>query len=561
MDPRKGLSVKVTKGRGDNVKTTEEWVCDPFEILGASRDPQGHGWGKWLRWRDGDGREHRRHIPDSMLHGDPAALAASLADDGLQVSRAQRQALASYLNCAQVDARVTIVPRTGWHTVAGRDVFVLPSETIGPRGCETVILDAAAVGPYEARGTLADWQAGVGALVADHALGVLAVSAALAGPLLHLAGQDGGGIHFIGNSSKGKSTIQYAAASVWGRGSSPGYIRSWRATANGLEGAAASATDTVLVLDEMGMIEPREMAAAVYGLANGSGKQRAARDGSLREPKSWRVMVVSSGELTISAKIAEDRGKRAKAGQLVRLLDIPADRGFGFGAFDHAGPNGDPAEVAKSIKHAAITAYGTAGPEFVRRLISEGVDGGVIREMISEFVQAHLPPNADGQIDRAAQRLGLIMTAGELATELGVTPWRAGAAREAAAWAFEQWIAGRGGTEPAEVRQAIEAVRLVIEQHGESRFEAIGGEGGGDTRPVNNRLGWRTGSGPDARWFVPSETWRTEVCAGLDARFVARTLGERGMLERAADGWQVVKKIGGRSTRVFAVTGAIFEGG
>jgi putative DNA primase/helicase len=51
----------------------------------------------------------------------------------------------------------------------------------------------------------------------------------------------------------------------------------------------------------------------------------------------------------------------------------------------------------------------------------------------------------------------------------------------------------RGGTEPAEVRQAIEQVRLFIEQNGESRFElwTI------PARPVNNRAGWRKGSGPD----------------------------------------------------------------
>jgi uncharacterized protein (DUF927 family) len=84
-----------------------------------------------------------------------------------------------------------------------------------------------------------------------------------------------------------------AAASVWGRGGTPGFVKAWRATANGLEGAAALASDTVLILDEMGVVDARDAAAAIYGLANGAGKQRAAQDGSLREPKSWRVIVIS----------------------------------------------------------------------------------------------------------------------------------------------------------------------------------------------------------------------------------------------------------------------------
>ncbi len=224
-----------------------------------------------------------------------------------------------------------------------------------------------------------------------------------------------------------------------------------------MEGAAASASDALLVLDEMGMIEPREMAAAIYALSNAAGKQRSARDGSLREPKSWRVMVVSSDELTIAQKIGEDRGKRAKAGQEIRLLYIRADRGLGFGCFDHAGTDGNAAAFSKALKHAGISNYGTAGPEFVRRFVANGLDGETVRVMVADFVAAEVPAGADGQIVRAAERIGLIMAAGEMAAAMGVTPWREGAAREAAAWALKQWIEGRGGVEPADIRQAVEA--------------------------------------------------------------------------------------------------------
>lgn len=555
-----GLYVEVTRGRGDNKETVEAWVSAPFEILGATRSADGHGWGKWLRWHDGDGREHLRHVPDAMLHGEPSALAALLHGEGLRVNRDQHRALASYLCGATVKKRVTMVGRTGWHVVGNHEVFVLPGGAIGPRGAETVILEAAAVGPYDAKGSLEKWQTGIADLAADHALPVLAISAALAGPLLHLAGQEGGGLHFYGNSSRGKSTLLLIAASVWGRGGSPGYVRAWRATANGLEGAAASASDTVLILDEMGVVDARDAAAAIYSLANGSGKARSARDGSLREPKTWRVLVLSSGEFTMATKLAEDKGRRVRAGQLVRLLDVPIDRGFGYDTFDNAGPDGDAGALARAFKVAATTAYGTAGPAFIRALIDNGVDGEAIRALVSEFVAAEVPRGADGQVDRAAQRFGLIMAAGELAIAFGIVPWRASAAREAAGWALGQWIAGRGGSEPAEVRQAIEAVRLIIQQHGESRFEAIGGDGDGDARPVHNRLGWRTGDGTDRKWLIPSEVWRSEICAGMDAKFVARALGERGMIEPAKDGWQPVRKISGRPVRVYEVLASIFEG-
>jgi putative DNA primase/helicase len=556
----KGLTTEVTKGKGDNATAETVWIASAFEVIGACRDPQGFGWGKWLRWKDRDGRIHTRHVTDAALQGEPASLCAMLADEGLSINRTQQQPFLTYLSGCNVKGRVTIVRRTGWHDIRNRQVFVLPSETIGPTGSERVILDASAAGPYEARGTLKDWQDGIGKLSSGHALPVLAISAAFAGPLLKLAGQEGGGVHIFGASSKGKTTIIQAAASAWGRGATPGYVRSWRATANGLEGVAASASDTVLILDELNVVDARDAASSFYGLANGSGKARAARDGSLREPKTWRVLILSTGEVPTGTKLAEDRGRKARAGQLVRMLDIPADRNFGFGAFDHGGQDGDAGALAKVFKHAAISAYGTAGPEFVRRIVAEGADeiSDSVRDMVAAFIETAAPAGSDGQIDRAAQRLGLIAAAGELATSLGVTPWQEGEARSAAAWALGQWINRRGGTEPAEVRQAIEQVRLFIEQHGESRFDTLDDL---DARPVSNRAGWRKGSGPHREWMVPPEVWKTEICNGLDATLVARTLAERGMVLRAADGFQPVRKIDGANKRVYAVTGRIFDGG
>jgi uncharacterized protein (DUF927 family) len=136
----------------------------------------------------------------------------------------------------------------------------------------------------------------------------------------------------------------------------------------------------------------------------------------------------------------------------------------------------------------------------------------------------------------------LIATAGELATLLGVTLWREGEVTAAAAWALEQWISQRGGTEPAEARQALEQVRRFIEAHGEYRFEPLDNV---EARAVPNRAGWRKGEGLDREWLIPSETWRNEICAGLDPKFVARTLGDAGILRRASDGFQQVRRIRG----------------
>jgi len=559
----KGLTIRApskhsTKSEASGPESV--WICSAFEVAAKSRDPSGKNWGKWIRFVDSDGRVHQRHVPDADTQGDPAVLCRPLADEGLTISPHRQRQLLAYLAGVRSKRRATVVQRTGWHEVGDHLCFVLPNRIIGPKGAEFVILDAIAVGPYGAHGSLEDWQNSVGEPAGQHFLATLAVSTALAGPLLYPANQEGGGLNFFGVSSRGKTTIIQAAASVWGRGSSSGgYVRGWRATANGLEGAAASATDTLLVLDELGVLESREAGAAIYALASGEGKARMARDASLRETKTWRVLVLSTGEVPMEVKVAEDKGRKARAGQTVRMLDIDADRGKGFGAFSHTGSESSAAVLADTLKLAAKTNYGTAGPEFVRRLVRYGVAkaGAAANVRIKKFVAKETQEGDDGQVVRTAGKFGHIAAAGELATELGVTPWKKGMSTQAAAWAFRHWVKGRGGVEAAEVRQAILQVRLFIEQHGESRFDPLGEP---SARPVNDRAGWRTGSGLNQEWWIPPETWKAEVCAGLDPKLVARTLGERQMLKRAKDGFQSVVKIHGASRRVYIVTARIFAG-
>jgi putative DNA primase/helicase len=198
-----GLEIE-TRGRSETDTIRRQRVSGPFEILGRSRNAQGGDWGLWLRWHDGDTRLHSRLVASAALHGEPAALCQSLASEGLHIERSRQRALADYLNGADVCERVTRVERTGWHSIGGHEVFVLPTETIGPPSTETVVLDGAANAPYEKSGSLEDWRDGVGALASGHFMPVLAISVAFAGPLLHMAGGEGGGIHVYGQSPRAR---------------------------------------------------------------------------------------------------------------------------------------------------------------------------------------------------------------------------------------------------------------------------------------------------------------------------------------------------------------------
>jgi putative DNA primase/helicase len=249
------------------------------------------------------------------------------------------------------------------------------------------------------------------------------------------------------------------------------------------------------------------------------------------------------------------------AGQSVRLIDLPADAGKGFGVFDYPGETGNAKDLADAIKLTASTHYGTAGPAFIKRLLQLkiGEVQAAIKQSIAKFRQDNLPAQADGQVQRAADHFGLVAAAGELAIELEIVPWPASSAYTAACECFEAFLDRRGGLGRAEERYAIGRVRRFIEAHGESRFEETG-DNSLHPRVVVNRAGFRQGKGEAEEWWVLPETWREEICAGLDPTQVVRILARRGMLLRDAKGFTIVKRIEGRPTRVYVLTSKILAG-
>lgn len=554
-----GKFVMTHSGLWVQIDDEESLICAPFEVLARGRNPQSQDWSSQLRWKDDDDRLHELFVFDADLHRNFPQVCARLAAGGLRIDAGPaRSCLQAYLNGLNVPQRVTTVARTGWHVLPSGRVFVLPTEIIGSTDVDPVLFNGAAdvQHGYDSRGTLLSWRSGVATRVHGHWVPMLAISAAFAGPLLELVDAEGGGLHFFGSSSIGKTSVCLnAPASVWG---SPHFVRSWRSTANGLEALAALANDTLLPLDELGVGDATDVATGVYQLSSGTGKNRARSNGALQQPLLWRNIVLSTGELPIPAKLTES-GAHPRAGQLVRILDIPADAGHGHGVFDSVGLDGPPAELARAISLAARTSYGMAGPAFVRQLIRRG-DAGVRRtvmEHIRDFGRRHMPEGADGQVQRAADRLALIGAAGELAIEGGILPWRPGEAIEAAARGFDAWIGHRGGVHAGEVQQAVRQVRHFLEQYGESRFQQL------DTRrgpsPVANRAGWRRGDGGTRSWWILPEVWRREVCDGLDPTATARTLAARGFLKPDRQGkFARAERTPEGSTRVYVITAAIF---
>ena len=60
--------------------------------------------------------------------------------------------------------------------------------------------------------------------------------------------------------------------------------------------------------------------------------------------------------------------------------------------FDELKPDFDGGTLAKSIKMEATAAYGAAGPEFVRRLIADAVNGEGVNGLIEKLSRRRFRP-------------------------------------------------------------------------------------------------------------------------------------------------------------------------
>lgn len=472
-----GLYYHGVKQKGETEVEFDQWIASPIHAMACTSDERDTNHGLVLRLFSSSGRWREFAVPMQLLSGSGEELRAGLLDMGMRIDVDGHRLLNRWLMNCKPKKRLTAAKTVGWHGDGSTRAFVLPSKTVGN---QDVILQSDRVGhdEFTTNGSLQGWRQEIGRLCAGNRWLVLAVAAALAGPVLKLVSRPGVGIHFVGDSSQGKSTLLHASTSVWG---GLGFMRTWRATSNGLEGVAAALNDTALILDEISEAPPADVGAIVYSIGNGTGKSRAGRNGKAREVAKWRLSLISSGEKTL-ATIMGEAGKSVNAGQDVRMLEIPAVRSFGV--LDELHGLEDGAAVSNRIRAAANEEhYGHLGPAFVERLIADGRDfRKAHKEYVADpgFIACH-PLEV-----RAAEALALIALAGELATEYGLTGWTKGEALDAAVEAFKKWKEFRGEGQ-TETRRILQAVETFIDRHGDSRFSDAAKD---VATQVRDRAGW-----------------------------------------------------------------------
>ena len=271
-----------------------------------------------------------------------------LADYGVTVTSENARFLVRYLERLEA-ANIDLIPKHesvsnfGWMS-GGR---FMPSAAPG------VVLDvdpslASWAAAYTSDGTLAEWVA----MTAPHRERWrfrFILAAAFTAPLLRMLQQRILFVYNWGDSKGGKSAALKAALSAWGDPAR--IVANFNATQVALERMAGFYCDLPLGIDERQLAgDNQEMLdRVIYMLTSGTGRARGGKAGGLQTLQTWRTVVLTTGEEPLIAD-------RSQTGVSTRVLEI------------YGGPFDDE-RAASDMHRQCERCYGTAGAEFIRRLV------------------------------------------------------------------------------------------------------------------------------------------------------------------------------------------------
>ncbi|HAV2293252.1 TPA: DUF927 domain-containing protein, partial [Enterobacter cloacae] len=544
------ITPKVDKDSGEIINN-ETWLCSPLDVAGSGSD----GAERYLvlRWRSPRGHEDiTRAIPCADV-GEREGW-RSLKAGGVNVTTKStfRAILADWLQQCGSGQEWIITHTTGWHHGA----YIMPDgEVIGDP--ETPILfngRSAASSGYAVSGTAEGWRDSVAYLAGGNPSMMLGVAAALSAPLIGLVGADGFGVHLFEQSSAGKTTTANIASSLWGE---PDALRlTWYGTALGIANEAEAHNDSLLPLDEVGQgSSAKDVATSAYTLFNGAGKLQGAKEGGNRELKRWRTVAISTGEMDIETFLSAG-GLKVKAGQLVRLLNIPMEKSTAF----HGLQNGKA--HADALKQAWIENHGAAGREWVKWLAAHQKEAKQAVHDAQTRWRGLIPADYGEQVHRVAERFAILEAA--LVTGASITGWDEQASRDAIQHSFNAWVK-EFGTGNKEHQQIIEQCEAFLNAYGLSRFAPLPYDPA--SLPISNLAGYRKrksnhDDAPMVFYTFPA-TFEKEIAHGFNARQFARALAAAGLLSEPSSGrgyQQKSPRIDGRQINVYVLQQVAEEG-
>ena len=204
---------------------------------------------------------------------------------------------------------------------------------------------------------------------ADLRAHMFALAVGLSGPLYAFTGLKGLTVSLYGPTGGGKSLAQMWVQSIYGNPDKLHFAAKF--TQNSLFGRMGLYSHMPMTIDEVTMMDDRDVGDFAYWVSQGRDKARMNRNAEERDAKTWAMPVIVSTNKSMNSKLIAS-GLDTDA-QIARILEVSVPPSKIFTRDSTAG---------RKVYEFITTNYGHVGKEFVTRLLEMG-DAG-IRAAIAE---------------------------------------------------------------------------------------------------------------------------------------------------------------------------------
>lgn len=207
---------------------------------------------------------------------------------------------------------------------------------------------------------------------ADLRAHMFALAVGLSGPLYAFTGLKGLTISLYGPTGGGKTLAQMWIQSIYGNPEKLHFAAKF--TQNSLFGRMGLYSHMPMTIDEVTMMDDREVGDFAYWVSQGRDKVRMNRNAEERDAKTWALPVIVSTNKSLSSKLIAS-GLDTDA-QLARILEVSVPPSKIFTRDSTAG---------RKVYEFITNNYGLVGREFLKKLLELGNTG--IRATIAQATE------------------------------------------------------------------------------------------------------------------------------------------------------------------------------
>jgi hypothetical protein len=286
-------------------------------------------------------------------------------------------------------------------------------------------IECARAGTMRSRGTLDEWRAQIGVLIAENPIILAMTCMAIASIFLDRLGLSSSIANFCGHKGLGKTLAEQCAASIFGNAvdpaqgaqvQDPAYIARFNGTLNGFEALLGMYSPLPLLLDELTEGSASIVYQVCYMMASGEGKHRMTSTGEAAQRERWQSNVIVSAEVSIAETIAAS-GKKMHGGQADRAIDIPISD---VGVLNNYGVFGSFNAATSHLKRACGEQYGTPGEAIIQYCCDNPEEVSELLAMAPDVENDLLPPDCGAGERRVVKRFAGAVVAGRIAVIAGV---------------------------------------------------------------------------------------------------------------------------------------------